>query len=143
MNARVLIIWRRLTPALRRRFDAEFSIAFYIPSHSPYAAAHLAFFLLQFTYTAIRTYVTAHYDFDVRRQPELKGLAYHLASGYASGVAFYNYIEDVYDLATTDAASYPRYASHPISGLPFTTWPPHDSELVQEQTVLECFHNAT
>ncbi|KAL1949036.1 hypothetical protein VTO73DRAFT_10842 [Trametes versicolor] len=124
MNARVLMIWRSLTPALRRRFDAEYSVSFYIPSHSPYAAAHLAFFLLQFSYTAIRTYVTAHYEFDVRRQPQLKGLAYHLTTA-------------------ADAVSYPRYGSHPISGLPLSTWPPHDTELVQEQTVLKCFHHTT
>lgn len=107
------------------------------------AAVNLAYFMLFFTYTAIRTYVTMHYDYDVHRQPQLKGLAYHLRSSGSTGVAFFDYIDDVYNHAAGDRQSYPVYHSNSLSGLPLSTWPPHDSTLLGEECVLHCFQDAT
>lgn len=143
MSRRVLLIWRKLTPMQRHRANAEYAILFSIPSHRPHAAVHLAFFLLKFTYSAIRTYVTTHYDYDVTKQPQLRGLAYYLNGGNAYGIAFYSYIEDSYAAAVADMSYYPRYRSNPIAGLPLTTWPPQDAALLDEQHVLRCYHDAT
>ncbi|KAH9851801.1 hypothetical protein C2E23DRAFT_886334 [Lenzites betulinus] len=99
LDTRALLIWRKLTPNLRRRHAAQYQVYFYVPSRPPMAAVNLAYFMLFFTYTAIRTYVTMHYDYDVHRQPQLKGLAYHLRSSGSTGVAFFDYIDDVYNHA--------------------------------------------
>lgn len=143
MHPRVLLIWRKLTPAQRRRTNTDYAISFSVPSQRPFAAGHLAFFLLQFTYSAIRTYITNHYDYDVNRQPQLRGLAYHLSPGQAYGIAFFSYIEDVYEAAVADVPLYPRYRSNPTSGLPLTTWPAHDSVLLEERNVLRCYYDST
>lgn len=143
LRPRVLIVWRKLTPSQRRRHNAQYTIAFRVLSRPPCAAVHLAFFLLHFTYTAIQTYVTAHYDYDVRKQPKIKGLAYHLCPTSADGIALYDYIEDVYNAAAANAVTYPSFQADVVASLPVSTWPPHDADLLDENTVLQCYRTAT
>ncbi|KAH9847121.1 hypothetical protein C2E23DRAFT_890315 [Lenzites betulinus] len=143
LDTQALMIWNRLTPPQRRRRRAQYVVYFHVPSQAPHAALNLAYFLLRFTYTAIRSYVTTHYDYEVHRQPQITNLAYHLRPSAADGVAFFNFLDDVYNNAATDALSYPHYITNGLRGLPVTTWPPHHSDLLGEQYVAECFARAS
>lgn len=142
LHPRSLLIWRKLTPHLRRRFDAQYVISFYVPSQPPHAAVHLAYTLLNFAYNAIRTYIVDHYDYDVNRQPKLKAFAYHLTTTSAHAVAFFDDIEDVYRIAQISSPTYPRFEANVLAGLYVTTTPAHDRDLLAERTVLECHNKA-
>ncbi|KAH9852992.1 hypothetical protein C2E23DRAFT_859607 [Lenzites betulinus] len=136
-DIRALIVWRKLSPSQRRRHNAQYSIAFHIPATRPQAAIHLAYFLMSFTYSAIRAYVTTHYNYDVARQPCVKGLAYHLHPSGSTGIVFYDYIDDVFDAATENKPLYPQYQASSLAGLTVSTWPPYESSLLQEAFVTE------
>ncbi|KAL7281811.1 hypothetical protein ACG7TL_005134 [Trametes sanguinea] len=142
MRLRVLFLWRELAPQEQLHFNAQYAVAFYIASHPPQSAVHLAHTILRFMYVAIRTYILHHYDYDINHQPRLKSLAYQLDCVSSYGLAFFDNIHDVYMLAVSRARMYPRFRSRLLADIAVSTWPPLASELLHENIALRTFHKA-